>query len=76
MIQLKVGLSGDITNAPLTCEKKGTFKQATSGQKATTSGQKATSGQKTTSASKKNSGYGNESRKSEEIDSDDLPDLE
>ena len=63
--------------------KKATFKQATSGQKATTSGQKTTtsgqktsSGQKTTSASKKNSGYGNESRKSEEIDSDDLPDLE
>jgi hypothetical protein len=66
-----------ITNAPLTSEKKATFEQATSGQKATTSGQKATtSGQKTTSASKKNSGIGNEYRKSEEIDSDDLPDLE
>ena len=62
--------------------KKATFKKATSGQtaasgqKTTTSGQKISSGQKTTSASKKNSGNGNESRKSEEIDSDDLPDLE
>ena len=32
--------------------------------------------QKTTSASKKNSGNGNESRKSEDIDFSDLPDLE
>ena len=56
--------------------KKATFKQATSGQKAASGQRATTSGQKTTSAPKKNSGNRNESRKSEEIDSDDLPDLE
>merc|ERR1712008_264117 len=52
----------------------GRQKSASGQQK--TSGHKASSGKKPTSGSKKTVGTGNESRKSDYVDSDDLPDLE